>query len=102
MVESHKKRDKKSFYKQKFQDSKRNEEIKKGITGFLVTCDSKDEKRCVKEIFNVLNDYVEKVYPDLDTTALLADPNRQKATDELQQEIDDLKHGKRLWYTFDM
>ena len=101
-----KKRDKKQFYKAKFQDSKRHEEIKNGMTGFLVTCDGKDEKRCVKEIFNLLNDFVERVYPDLDESPLKQSESaskRQKVSgDSLEQEVAELKHGKKLWYTFDM
>ena len=71
------KRDKKSNYKAKFANSKRNEEIKRGLTGFLITCESSKEKRCVREVFNVLNDFVEKVYPDLDLQSLLAPENQQ-------------------------
>ena len=33
------KQNKKQFYKKAFQDSKRNEEVKNGIVGFLATCD---------------------------------------------------------------
>lgn len=57
---------KKQFYKKQFQSSKRSEEVKNGIVGFLATCDSNKEKRCIKELFNILNDFVERVYPDLD------------------------------------
>lgn len=69
------KRDKKCNYKAKFANSKRNEEIKRGITGFLITCEASKEKRCVREVFNVLNDFVEKVYPTLDLQSLLAPEN---------------------------
>jgi hypothetical protein len=66
------KRNKKQFYKQQFQQSKRSEGIKQGIAGFMVTCDPNKEQRCVKEVFNVLNDWVEKLYPDLDIGAIIA------------------------------
>jgi len=55
--------------------SKRGDEIKGGLTGFLVTCDMKNEKRCIREVFNVLNDYTEKVYAHLDFDTLLAKQN---------------------------
>lgn len=74
------KRDKKSNYKAKFANSKRNEEIKRGLTGFLITCESSKEKRCVREVFNVLNDFVDKVYPDLDLQQLLAPENQDPNT----------------------
>jgi len=65
------KRNKKQFYKQQFQASKRHEEVKAGIAGFLVTCDPSKEQRCVKEMFNVLNDWVEKLYPELDIAEIV-------------------------------
>ena len=53
---SDRKRDRKNKYAKKFADSKRSDEIKRGMAGFLVTCDGSKEKRCVNELFNVLND----------------------------------------------
>jgi len=38
-----KRRNKKDFYKKAFMTSKRNEEIKQGICGFLITCDTSKE-----------------------------------------------------------
>lgn len=76
------KRDKKGNYKQKFANSKRNEEVKRGITGFLVTCKGNEEKRCIREVFNVLNDFVEKCYPQLDLQALLSTTVPDKAVAE--------------------
>jgi len=39
--------------------------------GFLATCDSSKEKRAVKELFNLLNDWVDKLYPNLDIQEIL-------------------------------
>ena len=61
-----KKSNKKEHYRKAFIASKRGEEIKNGIKGFFVTCDASKEKRCIKEVFNVLNDFVDKLYPNLD------------------------------------
>lgn len=41
------------------------------MIGFLVTCDPSKEKRCVKEIFNILNDWVEKLYPNLNINSIM-------------------------------
>jgi hypothetical protein len=38
----------------------------------MITCDPNKEQRCVKEIFNILNDWVEKLYPDLDIGGIIA------------------------------
>lgn len=66
------KRNKKQYYKQQQQASKRHEEIKRGgISGFLVTCDPSKEQRCIKEVFNVLNEWIERLYPELDIESLL-------------------------------
>jgi hypothetical protein len=45
--------------------------VKNGLAGFLVTCDTNKEQRCVKELFNVLNDWVEKLYPELDIGGII-------------------------------
>ena len=66
---------KKQHYKKQFASSKRGEEIKKGIVGFLVTCDMNKEKRCVKECFNILNEFTEKTHPEIDIAQLCEQHN---------------------------
>ena len=61
-----KKNNKKQFFRQQQAKTHRDSEIKDGIKGFLLTCDVNAEKRAIKEIFNLLNAYVEKLYPSLD------------------------------------
>eukprot|EP00347_Sterkiella_histriomuscorum_P013261 403365396 len=79
-----KKRNQKQHYKKQFQSFKKSEELQKGITGFLVTCDQYKEQRCVKEIFNILNDQVEKLYPELDIEGIMkqCEEKRWKAKEE--------------------
>ena len=48
--------------------------------GFLATCDSSKEKRAVKELFNLLNDWVDKLYPNLDIQEILEDHKAKIAT----------------------
>ena len=43
----------------------RDNEIKQGMIGFMVTCDGNKERRVIKECFNLLNAYVELLYPSL-------------------------------------
>ena len=53
----------------------------------MITCDPNKEQRCVKEIFNVLNDWVEKLYPDLDIAAIIAaKPKPVKPDGEVKEE----------------
>ena len=66
MESKNKKRSKKAYYKQQFQQSKRGEELNSGINGFLVTCDLKNEQRCIKETYNLLNDAIQILYPDIE------------------------------------
>ena len=47
-------------------------ELKGGLVGFLATCDQFKEKRAVKELFNLLNDATDRVYPDIDQAELFA------------------------------
>ena len=60
-----KKRDKKKFYQKAQQNTKKSLELKDGIPGFMITCEANAEKRCIKEMFNVLNQTVEVLYPNL-------------------------------------
>jgi hypothetical protein len=45
--------------------SKKSLDLKDGLTGFLVTCEASAEKRCIKECFNILNESVESIYPEV-------------------------------------
>ena len=64
------------------------------MTGFLVTCESNAEKRCVKECFNILNQALESVYPDiieqipviLEEAKLSAAPNKKQKTEDKEEE----------------
>ncbi|CDW72076.1 UNKNOWN [Stylonychia lemnae] len=78
------KRNKKQQYKQAFQNTKKSAELQRGLTGFLVTCDRAREEKCVKEIFNILNDWIEKLYPDLDIDGILKESHEQRM--KLKQE----------------
>lgn len=56
----------------------------------------------------MLNEFVERVYPSLDIQALLKDeiieveePSK-KCSENLDDELKELKSGKRIWYTFEM
>eukprot|EP00347_Sterkiella_histriomuscorum_P020613 403337141 len=88
-----KKRNQKQHYKKQFQNFKKSEELQKGITGFLVTCDQYKEQRCVKEIFNILNDQVEKLYPELDIEGIMkqCEEKRWKAKEEKKRLLNQAK-----------
>lgn len=60
------KRGKKDHYKQMKMQQSRTEDIKDGLKGFFVTCKTGTEKRAIKELFNVLNEYTDKLYPNIE------------------------------------
>lgn len=79
------------------------------------------EKRCVKECFNILNDFTAKTHPELDISALCDElnphakpkqepkPKQEEETKEhdvlkgLQDEIDAVKQGgSKIYFVFDM
>ena len=62
--------------------------MKKGATsGFLITCDPSREARCVKEVFNLLNDWVEKLYPELDILKIVG--VQEKPEGAISERMDD-------------
>ena len=69
---------KKQFYRKQQANSKRGQEVKGGLVGFLATCDQHKEKRCVKELYNLLNDFTERVHPDLDFAEIFEEHSRRQ------------------------
>ena len=55
------------------------------MVGFFATCDKGTEKRCIKELFNILNDYVEKCYPNLDVQAICKENKAKVDKEKLEQ-----------------
>ena len=60
------------------------------MTGFLVTCDPNKEQRCIKEVYNVLNEWVEKLYPELDISSIVKEKVKPKAI--VKQEGEEQQH----------
>ena len=54
-----KKRNKKAHYKNQQAASRKTNDLKDGLVGFLITCEATKEKRSLKECFNILNEAVE-------------------------------------------
>lgn len=60
----------------------------------MVTTDPHKEKRCVKEIFNVLNEWVEKLYPDLKVDEILPKKQEPEFDENKRQKVDE--EGKEI------
>lgn len=61
------------------------------MTGFFLTCDRNKEKRCIKEIFNLLNDYTDELYPDLERFQPKEKKVEESTLDALENEIEQLR-----------
>ena len=57
-----KKRHAKEYYKAAQAQSRKTNELRDGITGFMITCAGDKEKRSVKDCFNILNEALEKTH----------------------------------------
>ncbi|VVC98345.1 unnamed protein product [Leptidea sinapis] len=92
-------RKKKKFY---FRKGRNKYFLEPGFRGFFCTCNFR-EKECVKEMYNLLNEYAVKVYPDLENAPPIArkDENDQSESEsesemtdigeQLRREVDNMK-----------
>ncbi|KAJ0179824.1 hypothetical protein K1T71_004415 [Dendrolimus kikuchii] len=93
-------RKKKKFY---FRKRRNKYFLEPGFKGFFCTCNFR-EKDCVKEVYNLLNEYAGKLYPDLgnEQTAVLPAPDEGTLSgseteeeadigDMLRREVDNIK-----------
>ncbi|RWS13204.1 THUMP domain-containing protein 1-like isoform X1 [Dinothrombium tinctorium] len=83
------KRKKRQFYS-KFEKQRKTNELKSGVKGFLCTCNM-NEAECVREAYNLLDEYYEKVYckQELDSSV------SHKLDCDLEKEIAGLKAKPR-------
>ncbi|KAI5631392.1 THUMP domain-containing protein [Phthorimaea operculella] len=93
-------RKKKKFY---FRKSRNKYFLEAGFKGFFCTCNFR-EKDCVKEVYNLLNEYAERLYPGLENTqpAAPGGDNSDSGTEDetdigdlLKRELDSMKKDKQ-------
>nr|CAG4645898.1 EOG090X0GPG [Lynceus sp. MCZ IZ 141354] len=88
-----KKRKTKAYYiKSAKQARKNNHQLCVGLKGFLCTCNSSREKDCVKEAYNVLNEYSDQLYGPEFKTSIPAESDDVEA--ELKAEVKELNEVK--------
>ncbi|XP_049866558.1 THUMP domain-containing protein 1 homolog [Pectinophora gossypiella] len=89
-------RKKKKFY---FRKRRNKYFLEPGFRGFFCTCNFR-EKECVKEVYNLLNEYADRLYPGLESEPLAApaadrsDSESEDETDigdQLRRELDSMK-----------
>ncbi|CAG5040409.1 unnamed protein product [Parnassius apollo] len=95
-------RKKKKFY---FRKRRNKYFLESGFKGFFCTCNFR-EKDCVKEMYNLLNEYAEKLYPDLGgdqppPTATAEENSVSESEEEtdigdlLKREVDSMKRNSQ-------
>ncbi|XP_026751483.1 THUMP domain-containing protein 1 homolog [Galleria mellonella] len=80
-------RKKKKFY---FRKRRNKYFLEPGFRGFFCTCNFR-EKDCVKEVYNLLNEYASKLYPDLkseEAQAPVATASEDRSDSESEDETD--------------
>ncbi|KAM3962249.1 THUMP domain-containing protein 1 homolog [Aphomia sociella] len=78
-------RKKKNFY---FRKRRNKYFLEPGFRGFFCTCNFR-EKDCVKEVYNLLNEYAGKLYPDLETEQAPAPAPADAPDDQSDSESED-------------
>ncbi|KPJ11462.1 THUMP domain-containing protein 1-like [Papilio machaon] len=78
-------RKKKKFY---FRKRRNKYFLEPGFRGFFCTCNFR-EKDCVKEMYNLLNEYAGKIYPDLESDQVPPSAaNEENSLSESEEETD--------------
>ena len=92
--------DKKEKKKTKNKTQKKLEELKETMTGFLIFTDKNKEKNSIKDAYNILNEVIEELYPNLFKEEK---KNEEEKTniDKLDSELNKIKNSKKFFYNFD-
>ncbi len=92
--------DKKEKKKSKNKTQKKLEDLKETMTGFLIFTDKNKEKNSIKDAYNILNEVIEELYPNLFKEEK---KNEEEKTniDKLDSELNKIKNTKKFFYNFD-
>ena len=67
------------------------DELNENLNGFLIFTDKNKEKNSIRDAYNILNDYVDDLYPNL---------NNSNENKNLEDEIKNLKR-KKFFFNFE-
>ena len=92
--------DKKEKKKTINKTQKKLEDLKETMTGFLIFTDKNKEKNSIKDAYNILNEVIEELYPNLFKEEK---KNEEEKTniDKLDSELNKIKNTKKFFYNFD-
>ena len=68
---------------------KENDELNECLNGFLIFTDKNKEKNSIRDAYNILNDYIDELYPNLSNLN-----NEDNNNNNLEEEIKNLKKKK--------
>ncbi|XP_067145198.1 THUMP domain-containing protein 1 [Centruroides vittatus] len=97
MNQNTRKKRKKKFYKQ-FSKKQKYGTVQPGVFGILITCNN-NEKRCVREAYNILNEYGDRLFgPEASETDA---EDRKDVESELELELQNLKSKTKRFQQLD-
>uniref|UniRef100_T1JK63 THUMP domain-containing protein n=1 Tax=Strigamia maritima TaxID=126957 RepID=T1JK63_STRMM len=85
----------KNFYIQKNKRQKRNFELTPGVRGFIVTCNNNKERNCIREAYDLLNEFADKLYGPESAEDACATSDNISIEEELKKEVEALKDKER-------
>ena len=74
---------------------KENDELNECLNGFLIFTDKNKEKNSIRDAYNILNDYIDELYPNLSNLN-----NEDNNNNNLEEEIKNLKK-KKFFFNFE-
>ena len=93
---AHKRKKSKYFYSNCKKSKQSN--LASGLTGFMITCNNQEHK-CVKEAYNLLNEFADKIYCDKNDHQITHDDgNDDDVESALQNEINNLHETPRRFH----
>ena len=95
------KNEKKKFLKSN-KTKQKLEDLKETMTGFLIFTNKNQEKNSIKDAYNILNEIIEELYPNLFKEEEKLENEKEKTNiDKLDNELNKIKNTKKFFYNFE-
>ena len=95
------KNEKKKFLKSN-KTKQKLEDLKETMIGFLIFTNKNQEKNSIKDAYNILNEIIEELYPNLFKEEEKLENEKEKTNiDKLDNELNKIKNTKKFFYNFD-
>ena len=77
------------------------EDLKETMTGFLIFTNKNQEKNSIKDAYNILNEIIEEIYPNLFQEEKIENEKVNTNIDKLDNELNKIKNTKKFFYNFE-